>query len=93
MEKIMTIQHIMPVTERQYTDKYGQLQNFVSRGLLLSDGIDSLYAEITGENARRTDLKEGLTCNFSFGIMSRRWEDKNHQERYSNDITIYRIGL
>ena len=93
MEKIMTIQRVMPVNERQYNDKNGAQQNFVSRGLLLTDGIDTMYAEIVGDNARRTDLKDGLTCNFSMSVTCRRWEDKNHQERYSNDITIHRIGL
>lgn len=93
MEKIMTIQTVMPVSERQYTDKQGQQQTFISRGLALTDGIDTLYAEIIGDNARRTDLKEGMTCCFSLVVTRRSWKDKNEQERYSNDITIHKIGI
>ena len=93
MEKIMTIQQVMPVNEREYTDRSGQLQKFVSRGLLLSDGVDRMYAELTGEGARRTDLAAGQTCTVQMACNARRWEDKNHDERYSNDITIIRIGV
>lgn len=92
MEKTMTVVKVMPVVERQYTDKQGQQRIMTSRGLLLTNGIDTLYAEILGDNARSACVAEGDVRRFAMTAACRRWEDKNHDEHYSNDIIINRIG-
>lgn len=92
MEKIMTIKQVNPVSERNYTDRNGQQQVFVSRGLILADGIDTAYAELVGDAARRTDLAPGQTVCVSMSIHVREYEDRNHEKRYANEITVNRIG-
>lgn len=93
MEKLLTIQQILPVNERDYVDRQGQKNIFVSRGLIVTDGVDSIYAELIGDNARRTDIAEGVTAMMQMVCTARKWEDKNHNARYSNEITINKIGL
>lgn len=93
MEKLLTIQQILPVNEREYVDRLGQKNIFVSRGLIVTDGVDSIYAELIGDNARRTDIAEGVTAMMQMVCTARKWEDKNHNARYSNEITINKIGL
>lgn len=83
----------MPISEREYTDRQGAKNIFVSRGMLVSDGIDTYYAELIGDNARRADIAEGLTAVMQMTCTARQWEDKNHVKRYSNEITINKIGL
>lgn len=89
----MTIMKVLPVSERQYKDLNGIPRTFVSRGLLLSDGNDKIYAEITGETARRNDLEEGISCSVIMTCNARQYEDKNHDIRYSNEVVILRLGL
>lgn len=89
----MTVQKVFALNERQYTDSQGVQNVFISRGMILSDGIDTLYAELTGESARRNDLAEGQTCIVQLCCKVREWEDRNHVKRYSNEMTISRIGL
>ena len=89
----MTIQKVLPVSERQYVDRQGQQQGFVSRGIVFSDGIDTIYGELIGEQARRNDLAPDMNCCVQMTCAVREWEDKNHTTRYSNELIINRIGL
>lgn len=51
MEKTVRIIEQTALQQRQYTDKAGQQQVFNSVGFVLTDGIDTFYAEATGARA------------------------------------------
>ena len=61
MEKTMKIQKLLPLQDRQYNDQQGQPRVFTSMGMVLTDGIDTLFAEATGDYARSLvgHLQEG----------------------------------
>ena len=48
----MKIQKLLPIQDRQYNDQQGQPRVFTSMGMVLTDGIDTLFAEATGDYAR-----------------------------------------
>ena len=53
MEKAVTITKVQPLKERSYINGHGDNEIFVSRGFVMTDGIDTFYAEATGEYARQ----------------------------------------
>ena len=53
MEKVVTITKVQPLKERSYINGNGDNEIFVSRGFVMTDGIDTFYAEATGEYARQ----------------------------------------
>lgn len=95
MEKLMFISKVSPVEERSYTDRNGQPAVFTSRGFLLTDGIDTIYAEATGDYAksiasRTFDPASAHAVQMSF--IAREWKDKDGATHYSNDARIIRIA-
>ena len=46
MEKLVMIKEQLALSERNYTDRNGQPQVFASVGFVLTDGIDTFYAEV-----------------------------------------------
>lgn len=95
MEKLVIIQKVFPQQERNYTDRNGQQQIFASRGFILSDGIDTFYAEMVGDYARAnakteypTDQMHAVQCT----IQQRTWKDAQGVERYSNEIRINKLA-
>ncbi len=53
MEKIVRILEQTALQQRTYTDKAGQQQVFNSMGFVLTDGLDTFYAEAVGDKALR----------------------------------------
>ena len=49
MEKTFKIEKMLPLNDRQYKDQQGQQRVFTSLGFVLTDGIDTIYAEATGD--------------------------------------------
>lgn len=95
MEKIITIQKALPTTERAYTDKNGQPQVFTSRGFVLSDGIDTFYAEMQGDLARvnaHTAYDTGTTYSVQLQLSLRTYTDSQGTERYVNEARIMKMG-
>ena len=95
MEKLVIIKKVFPMQERTYNDHNGQQQIFASRGFILSDGIDTFYAEMVGDTARAnaqtvfpTDQLVAAQCT----IVQRTWKDSQGVERYSNDIRINKLA-
>lgn len=93
MEKMLQIQELCPLTERTYTDKNGQPKVFASRGVVLTNGIDSFYAELTEDLARRTDFKAGEMRYWRIECTTRRYTDKNGVQRFSNEFYVRRVSL
>lgn len=92
MEKLVTIVKQLPLQERNYTDKNGQMQVFASVGFELTDGIDSFYAEIQGNDARvvpQYDLSVShiVQCQMN----ARQFQDQQGRTRYDNVIRIIKM--
>ena len=49
MERFLMIKEQLPMRERSYTDQQGQQKVFVSVGFVLTDGINTMFAEAVGD--------------------------------------------
>lgn len=94
MEKFVTIQQQLPFNERTYQDRNGMNQVFASMGFILSDGIDTFYAEMQGDIARAnkdvffdTNIMHSVQCV----ITTRSWQDQSAVTHHSNEIRIIRL--
>ena len=94
MEKLVSVLQQFPFHERPYQDREGQNQVFASRGFVLSTGIDTFYAEMTGDMARSQ-----ATVQFDPAVMHivqmqasvREFKDKEGNTRFSNEIRITKL--
>ena len=96
MEKTMKIQKLLPLQDRQYNDQQGQPRVFTSMGMVLTDGIDTLFAEATGDYARSLvgHLNEGDFVDFvrvQLSMSVRDWQDQQGQARYENKAYVSNI--
>lgn len=93
MEKIVRIMQAQPLQERNYTDRNGQQQVFASRGFVLSDGIDTFYAEAVGDYARSLppDFNTGANHRLQAQLSMREYRDKEGGFRYATEIRIVKI--
>lgn len=95
MEKLMTIKQAFALVERPYTDRNGIQTLFASRGFVLTDGIDTVYAEAVGDHAKsiaNVNYAPGSTYRIQMQICAREWKDKDGLTHYSNDVRIVKIG-
>ena len=93
MEKTMKIQKLLPIQDRQYNDQQGQPRVFTSMGMVLTDGIDTLFAEATGDYARSLvgHLNEGDFVRVQLSMSVRDWQDQQGQTRYENRCYVSAI--
>ncbi len=93
MEKTMKIQKVLPIQDRQYNDQQGQPRVFTSMGFVLTDGIDTIFAEATGDYARSLvgHLNEGDTVRVQLSTSVRDWQDQQGQTRYEDRAYISSI--
>lgn len=93
MEKLVTIIQQLPLQERSYTDRNGQQQVFASRGFVLSDGIDTFYAEAVGDYAR--SMPEEFLLNVDYRLQAqlstREYRDRDGNFRYSTEVRIVKL--
>ena len=95
MEKLMTIKQVFPIVERPYTDRNGNQALFASRGFVLTDGIDTVFAEALGDYAKsiaNVPYTPGSTYRIQMQATAREWKDKDGMTHYSNDIRIIKIA-
>lgn len=86
---------VCALTVRNYTDRNGQPQIFKSKGFLLSNGNNMLYAEATSTyaeklEARTFDLTQWHVVDINISV--REYTDKDGVSRCSNEITLTRIN-
>lgn len=92
MEKLVSIQQQLPLVERQYTDRQGQPQVFASRGFVLSDGVDTFYAEAVGDMARSMPQYDPAVMHHAQCQMSlREYEDKNGTKHWQTEVRIVKM--
>ena len=85
MEKVVTITKVQPLKERSYINGNGDNEIFVSRGFVMTDGIDTFYAEATGEYARQLPAEIDTTVCHSVQLQMncRSYQDREGQTRNS----------
>jgi len=88
MEKTFKIKQVLPIHYRQYQDQQGQSRVFTSLGVVLTDGIDTIFAEATGDYARSLvgQLNEGDMVRAQLSMSVRDWTDQQGQARYENRV-------
>lgn len=86
----MKIKKVLPIQDRQYNDQQGQPRVFTSMGFVLTDGIDTIFAEATGDYARSLvgHLNEGDMVRVQLSTSVRDWQDQQGQTRYENKAYI-----
>ena len=99
MELICRILKQHPLQTREYNNKRtGQKETFVSVGLNLASGTDTLYAEITGDNARRistdnTQYAPDYYYKVSLSAQAESWTDQQGQQRNGTRLYIKSIAV
>lgn len=88
MEKTFKIKQVLPIHDRQYQDQQGQSRVFTSLGVVLTDGIDTIFAEATGDYARSLvgQLNEDDMVRAQLSMSVRDWTDQQGQARYENRV-------
>ena len=88
MEKTFRIKMVLPIHDRRYQDQQGQQKVFTSLGVVLTDGVDTIFAEATGDYARSLvgQLKEGDMVRAQLSMSVRDWKDQQGQARYENRV-------
>ena len=96
MEKLVVVLQALPFEERPFVGKDGSKQVFASRKLILSDGVDTFQAEMTGDTARANkDVQYDMTTLHRVQIQMsvRKWTTKDtNAEQYANDIRIIKMA-
>ena len=89
MEKTVVIVEQLPLSERSYTDRNGQPQVFASRGFVLTDGIDTFYAEMTGDKARTCpEMDKNKLHRVQCQLMERSYTDKDGVLHHATEVRI-----
>ena len=81
--------------ERSYTDQQGQQKVFVSTGFVLTDGINTMFAEAVGDMARALDQQKPdlpIPHLVTFELSCREWLDQQQQRRFENGVRIVRMA-
>lgn len=84
-----------PLVERQYVDRNGQPQVFASRGFILGDGINTMYAEMQGDLARAAaniQYDQAVLHSALLQTTMRDYRDKDGNVRYSNEVRILKLA-
>ena len=68
---------------------------FTSQSFLLTDGINTFFAETTGNYAKAAlglKLEVGMTVNVHLVVDARKWQTQQGEDRYENRVTITNIA-
>lgn len=81
---------VFALTKREYTTREGQQQVWLSKGFLLTDGRNSIYAEAqqaTADAMETLNYKGGEVVQGHLRNVAREYES-NGVKRYSNEVII-----
>ena len=95
MERLFHIKEQLPLRERSYTDQQGQQKVFVSTGFVLTDGINTVFAEAVGDMARALDQQKPnpqLPHLVDYELSCREWQDSQQQRRFENTVRITKMA-
>ncbi len=94
MDRLVKIVEELPLRERSYQDQNGQQKVFVTKGFVVTDGINKFCAEAVGDMARALEQKKpelNVPYAMSFELSCREWTDQQNQRRFENGIRIVRL--
>ena len=95
MERFFQIKEQLPLREHSYTDQQGQQKVFVSTGFVLTDGINTVFAEAVGDMARALDQQkpnQQLPHLVDYELSCREWQDSQQQRRFENMVRITKMA-
>ncbi len=95
MDRLVQIVEDLPLRERSYNDQNGQQKVFVTKGFIVTDGINKFCAEAVGDLARALDQKKPDTSIphlISYEITCREWTDQQNLRRFENGIRILKLA-
>ena len=95
MERFFQIKEQLPLRERSYTDQQGQQKVFVSTGFVLTDGINTVFAEAVGDMARALDQQkpnQQVPHLVDYELSCREWQDSQQQRRFENTVRITKMA-
>jgi hypothetical protein len=95
MERYFQIKEQLPLRERSYTDQQGQQKVFASTGFVLTDGINTVFAEAVGDMARALDQQKPdpkVLHLVEFELACREWQDSQNQRRFENSVRITKMA-
>lgn len=95
MERIFHIKEQLPLRERSYTDQQGQQKVFVSTGFVLTDGINTVFAEAVGDMARALDQQkpnQQVPHLVDYELSCREWQDSQQQRRFENTVRLTKMA-
>lgn len=93
---LVKILEIMPLVQRNYNDRDGREQVFVSKGFVMMGAHGAFYAEAIQEWASHWDkqnLKKNHVVDVALSYRCRDYTDKEGVKRYSNELTITNMVL
>lgn len=92
MEKEVIIKKQFALQEREYTTNEGERKKFATKGFILTDGLDTFFAEMTGNMARECgDLREDVPYMLQAEMQVRAWETQDHRTAYATSVYINRL--
>jgi hypothetical protein len=92
MERQVFIKKQFALQEREYTTENGEKKKFASMGFLLTDFMDTFYAEMTGNMARECgELDRTVGYMLQSEMQVRAWETQDHRTAYATSIYINRL--
>ena len=93
MEILVQIIEQHPLKERQYTDKSGNNRIIATRGFILSNGINTFYAEMNGDKARNiSQLPTDVLYNADVQFRMRSYKTQKDETVWVNDIYLNNIS-
>lgn len=90
MEATFKLLQVFDTVQRAFTTKAGESKTFLTRGLILSNGFDSMYCEQIGPSTL-TPLVNGKNYRVQYQIKFHKWTAQDNTERYQNDISIIKM--
>jgi hypothetical protein len=94
MEVITRILEQHPLQTREYTDRNGQKQQFTAMGFVLASGADTLFAEMTGEQAvKQGKLDTSYYYKADLSMRSDNYTTERGEQRHGTRIYLNRIAV
>jgi hypothetical protein len=96
MEMYCKIQKVLPLAQRNYTDRDGQPQVFKSKGFILTNGLNEVYAEATGKYAEALEGRALDTTQFHVADLrfrQRSYADKDGVMHYNTEVELTRLNV
>lgn len=92
MEKQVIILKQFDCTEREYENANHERKKFATKALVVTDGMDTMYVEVTGNQARDMGtLPEDRTYQVQLEARVRSWQGQDGSTNFANSIYVNRI--